>query len=348
MPHVKIELKRLGTQLKQLLKQLRESGEPLLVTRNGQAECFVLDPELHGSLVDILADEGNGSVPEVSSVREAAEDYRVAQPPLFEMPADALPEHGTPDAFLDRVICGDCLDVMRRMPDEFVHMAITSPPYNIGVHYDIHDDQMDYDEYLAWLKKVWEETARVLVPGGRLAVNHAPTSIKNFRPVHYDIAAQLRDMGLIMRTEILWYKQSMSARRTAWGSWKSPRNPHIIPSWEYVLVFSKRSWTLEGDPHNADITPDEFVRFSDGFWHIAAESQRKGHPAPFPEELIYRLIKFYTYRGNVVLDMFGGTGTVAVVAARTSRRFIHIDISQEYCNVTLKRLEAELAQGQLF
>ncbi|MCS6861818.1 MAG: DNA methyltransferase [Abditibacteriales bacterium] len=81
-------------------------------------------------------------------------------------------------------------------------------------------------------------------------------------------------------------------------------------------------------------TSDEFVRFSDGFWHIAAESQRKGHPAPFPEELIERLIKFYTYRGNVILDMFGGTGTVAAVAAKTQRRFIHMDISAEYCKIT--------------
>jgi hypothetical protein len=96
---------------------------------------------------------------------------------------------------------------------------------------------------------------------------------------------------------------------------------------------------MEGDPRDADITADEFMRFSDGFWYIPPESQRRGHPTPFPEELIYRLIKFYTYKGNVVLDMFGGTGTVAVVARKTGRHFIHIDISQRYCEIARQRLE---------
>ena len=143
---------------------------------------------------------------------------------------------------------------------------------------------------------------------------------------------------MIMRTEIIWYKQTMR-RRTAWGSWMSPSNPHILPSWEYILVFCKDSWTLEGDSKDKDITSDEFMRFSDGFWYIPPESQRRGHPTPFPEELIYRLIKFYTYKGNVVLDMFGGTGTVAVVAQKTGRHFIHIDTSQKYCQIAEQRLE---------
>jgi len=240
--------------------------------------------------------------------------------------------------FLDQVICGDCLEVMSQIPDGTVHLAVTSPPYNLGISYDNHDDSLGYDNYLEWMKKVWIETKRVLVPGGRFALNIAPTSIKNFRPIHHDFSNQLREIGMTMRTEIIWYKQTMR-RRTAWGSWKSPSNPHIVPSWEYVLVFCKDSWALEGDSKDRDITNDEFMRFSDGFWYIPPESQRRGHPTPFPEMLIYRLIKFYTYRGNVVLDMFGGTGTVAEVAQKTDRHFIHIDISQKYCQVAEQRLE---------
>jgi len=239
---------------------------------------------------------------------------------------------------LDQIICGDCSEVMSRIPNGTVHLAVTSPPYNLGIDYDNHDDSLAYDSYLEWMKKVWIETKRVLVPGGRFALNIAPTSIKNFRPIHHDFSNQLREIGMTMRTEIIWYKQTMR-RRTAWGSWKSPSNPHIVPSWEYVLVFCKDSWTLEGDNKNADITSDEFMRFSDGFWYIPPESQRRGHPTPFPEELIYRLIKFYTYKDNVVLDMFGGTGTVAVVAQKTGRHFIHIDISQKYCQIAEQRLE---------
>jgi site-specific DNA-methyltransferase (adenine-specific) len=236
-------------------------------------------------------------------------------------------------------------------------MAITSPPYNVGVNYDTYKDDLDYDFYLRWLKDIWTETKRVLVSGGRLAINIAPTSIKNFRPVHHDISKDLRDIGMIMRTEIIWYKQSMTARRTAWGSWKSPSNPHIIPSWEYVMVFSKESWRLEGKRENADICPDEFEMYSDGFWqippddeddrfwHINAERARNGHPAPFPENLIYRLVKFYTYKSIIVLDMFGGTGTVAYVAMKTDRQFVHIDISKEYCETALNRI-ARLCQKQ--
>ena len=238
----------------------------------------------------------------------------------------------------DQIICGDCLEVMSRIPNETVHLAVTSPPYNLGISYDNHDDSLTYENYLEWMKKVWIETKRVLVSGGRFALNIAPTSIKNFRPIHHDFSNQLREIGMTMRTEIIWYKQTMR-RRTAWGSWKSPSNPHIVPSWEYVLVFCKDSWTLESDSKDADITNDEFMRFSDGFWYIPPESQRRGHPTPFPEELIYRLIKFYTYKGNVVLDMFGGTGTVAVVAQKTGRHFIHIDTSQKYCQIAEQRLK---------
>jgi DNA modification methylase len=248
--------------------------------------------------------------------------------------------------YLDQVICGDCLEIMAQIPDDTVHLAVTSPPYNLGLNYDLHIDNLEYEQYLRWLNKVWVETKRVLVPGGRFALNIAPTSIKNFRAVHHDFANQLREIGFIFRTEILWYKQTMG-RRTAWGSWKSASNPHIVPSWEYVLVFNKDSWNLPGDSEKADITADEFKRFSDGFWYIPPESQRRGHPSPFPEELTYRLIKFYTYRGNTVLDMFGGTGTVAVVSCKNSRHFIHIDISPQYCAIAAKRLEVACAAQEL-
>jgi len=148
------------------------------------------------------------------------------------------------------------------------------------------------------------------------------------------------------RTEIIWYKQTM-LKRTAWGSFKSPSNPHIVPSWEYILVFSKDKDKLDGNPKMADITREEFMKFSDGFWQIQPETKRKGHPAPFPEELIYRLTKYYSYKGNVVLDMFGGTGTVAVIAARTGRDFIHIDVSKQYCEVAQERLDKEIRRQKL-
>jgi modification methylase len=242
-----------------------------------------------------------------------------------------------PSEWRDRIVQGDARDVLEGLPAESVHLAITSPPYNVRIPYRGYVDDLPPAEYLRWLKDVWKALYRVLVPGGRFVLNVAPTSIKDFRPIHHDLSRDLRDLGYIMRTEIIWYKQTMG-RRTAWGSWRSPSNPHIIPSWEYVLVFSKGQWKLPGDPSAVDITAREFETFSDGFWHIPPERKRHGHPAPFPEELIERIVKFYSYRGNVVLDMFGGTGTVAAVARRVGRHYLHIDSSAEYCEQAAARV----------
>lgn len=248
---------------------------------------------------------------------------------------------------LDKIITGDVLETMANIPNNSIHLAITSPPYNVGKNYDNHNDRMNYQEYLDWLEKVWRETKRVLIPGGRFALNIAPTGIKDFVPTHHDFSNQLRKLGMKFRTEIIWYKQTM-LKRTAWGSFKSPANPHIVPSWEYVLVFSKEKDRLDGSPQNSDITKEEFMNFSDGFWKISPEIKRNGHPAPFPEELIYRLVKFYSYKNNTILDMFGGTGTVAAVAYKTKRHFIHIDISEEYNKVAQQRLERIKNQLRLF
>ena len=165
-------------------------------------------------------------------------------------------------------------DHLRRLASDTARIArgIGTPrdhfaAIHVGLEYDSHNDKMPYDDYRKWLISFWKELLRVLVNGGRFALNIAPTSIKDFRPIHYDMAHDLIELGFIMRTEILWYKQTMR-RRTAWGSWKSPHNPHMVPSWEYVLVFCKGSWTLEGNKEDSDITAEEFIKYSDAFWAI--------------------------------------------------------------------------------
>jgi DNA modification methylase len=240
---------------------------------------------------------------------------------------------------VDVVVHGDVRHALQRLRPESVQLAVTSPPYNLRMPYSGYSDDRAHGEYLAWLKEVWRDLLRVLVPGGRFALNVAPTSIKAFRPIHHELTADLRDLGYIMRTEVIWYKQTMG-RRTAWGSWRSPSNPHIIPSWEYVLVFSKGQWNLPGRKEDIDISSEEFQQISDGFWQIPPERSRRGHPAPFPEELIARLVKFYTYRGNVVLDPFGGTGTVGAVSRRLGRHYVNIDASAEYCEQARQRIAA--------
>lgn len=240
----------------------------------------------------------------------------------------------------DRVICGDVLEELRKIPDDYVHMVVTSPPYNVGIEYTGYDDRRGYSVYRNWLSEVWEECYRVLKRGGRLALEVAPTGIAEFVPLHHDLARDIRAKGFTHRAEILWAKQNMSAPRTAWGSWNSPRHPHVIPSWEYIEVFHKESWKLDGDPAKIDIQPEEFRDWSDGVWEIAPDTKRlRRHPATFPERLIRQLLLYFTYRGNVIMDPFGGTGTVAAVAKENGRHYIHIDHSSDYCTTAEERVK---------
>lgn len=242
---------------------------------------------------------------------------------------------------INKVFCGDCIEVMNNLPENFVHLIVTSPPYNVGIAYDNHNDTMPYSEYLKFLEDTWKACYRILINGGRIAINiPSVTADGSYQPLFSDVIQQMKKLNYIMRGDILWYKQSIS-KRTAWGSWKSPSNPYVVQPYEFVLVFSKGTKKLEGDKNKIDITKEEFIDYSNSFWTIKPQTQPKGHPVPFPEELVYRLIKFYTYKDNIILDPFGGSGTVAVVSRKTNRRFIYIDKSEEYCKLAEKLISTE-------
>lgn len=250
---------------------------------------------------------------------------------------------------IDKVICGDALETLKLLPDEAIHLAITSPPYNLNKPYSNHSDLMDYNEYLGWMRQVWKETKRVLVNGGRLCINMGENKRQNITyPPYSAFIQQCVDLKMLYRGTIIWNKHS-AAKHCAWGSWNSCSNPHIVPRHEYIILFSKAQWKLEGNPKNCDLDREEFMKYTRSIWVVAPESRKKiGHPAPFPEELPYRLIKFYSYKGNIVLDMFGGSGTVGLVAKKLERNFILIDNSMEYCELAAKRLSKEFEQLMLF
>ncbi len=249
---------------------------------------------------------------------------------------------------LNKIVCGDALDTLKLLPGESVHLVITSPPYNLNKPYSDHNDLMDYNEYLDWMGQVWNETKRVLVKGGRLCINMGENKRQNITyPAFSAFIQQCVDLKMLYRGTLIWNKHS-AAKHCAWGSWNSCSNPHIVPRHEYIIVFSKGQWKLEGSPENCDLDKEEFMKYTRSVWVFAPESRKKiGHPAPFPEELPYRLIKFYSYKGNTVLDMFAGSGTVGLVAKKLGRNFILIDNSREYCKSAAKRLDEEL-QPSLF
>jgi len=243
----------------------------------------------------------------------------------------------------DCIYCADVLAGLGQIQDGSVHCAITSPPYNLEKPYGEHSDDLSDSAYLAWMDSVWRETFRTLVPGGRLCINIGENkrhyiSMPHFAAFIHSICGEL---GGLYRGTVIWNKHS-AAKHCAWGSWRSCSNPHIVPRHEYIIIFSKGTWKLDGDPSLTDMTADEFMECTRSVWAFGTESRTKiGHPAPFPEALPERLIKFLTYRGDVVLDMFAGSGTVGVVAARLGRHFILIDNCMEYCKLAQRRIGEE-------
>ena len=245
----------------------------------------------------------------------------------------------------DNFYLGDRLDVMRAIEPGAIDFILTSPPYNVGKPYANHHDLMSYENYLRFLNDTWQAARRILKTGGRIAINiPSITHGGDYQPLYCDVINQMRKLGFIMRCDILWHKHHIS-KRTAWGSFQSPSNPHVVQPYEFVLVFSKDEKLHSGNKKDIDISKEEFIKYSNAFWDIKAETRlAKNHPAPFPEELVYRLIKFYTYKNDLVLDMFGGSGTVAAVAAKTNRRFVYIDNSTDYLALAKARVNKSLTK----
>ncbi|HTY15737.1 MAG TPA: site-specific DNA-methyltransferase [Methanoregulaceae archaeon] len=244
--------------------------------------------------------------------------------------------------YLNNIICGDAEEVMRRFPKNAVDIVITSPPYNFGHAYaqDEHDDTRDWDEYFKNLGAVWKQCYRVLKPGGRIAVNIQPL-FSDYIPTHHIISHQLMKLGLLWKAEIVWEKNNYNAKYTAWGSWKSPSMPYLKYTWEFIEVFDKETHKKAGDRDAIDITATEFKEWVVGKWSFPPEIRMKdfNHPAMFPEELPRRLMKLFSYQGDIVLDPFNGAGTTTLVALKLGRRFIGIDISPEYCEKALARIQ---------
>jgi len=166
-------------------------------------------------------------------------------------------------------------------------------------------------------------------------------------PTYSAFIQQCVNMKMLYRGTIIWNKES-AAKHTAWGSWKSASNPHIVPRHEYILIFSKDEWRLENGGEESDITDKEFMTYTRSIWNFAPEKRKRvNHPAPFPRELPYRLIRFYSFPDQIILDMFGGSGTTGVVARELNRKFILIDNSKEYCEYALDRIKKETAQMKL-
>ncbi|HDN68251.1 MAG TPA: site-specific DNA-methyltransferase, partial [Methanomicrobia archaeon] len=164
------------------------------------------------------------------------------------------------------------------------------------------------------------------------------------------ISNQLLKIGFLWKAEVLWEKSNYNAKYTAWGSWKSPSMPYLKYTWEFIEIFDKATHKKAGRREDADITDAEFKEWVFARWKFAPETRMKefGHPAMFPEELPRRVMKLFSYRGDLVLDPFNGAGTTTFVAFKLRRRFVGVEVSPEYCETALERIRESERQKKLF
>jgi site-specific DNA-methyltransferase (adenine-specific) len=278
----------------------------------------------------------------------------------FAVPHISADSHVEASTAVDVIHCGDAR-AMQAVPSDSVALVVTSPPYFAGKQYeeDLGADGVPatYLEYLQLLRDVFAECRRVLEPGGRIAVNVANLGRRPYRSLSGDVTAILQDLGLLLRGEVVWWKGRAAGGSCAWGTFQRPANPVLRDVTERIVIASKgrfdRALTpvtrlQQGLPSTATITRDEFLEATTDLWELAPESAtRVGHPAPFPVELPTRLIELYTYAGDVVLDPFMGSGSAAVAALRTGRRYIGFDTDPGYVDAARLRLaeEAERLPG---
>ena len=245
-------------------------------------------------------------------------------------------ENAVPLDSLDKIYCGSS-ENMEQLPDNSVHLMVTSPPYNVGKEYD---ENLTLEQYLKFLKGVWREVYRVLIPGGRVCINLANLGRKPYIPLHAFVLRDMLDLGFLMRGEIIWNKASSASPSTAWGSWLSAANPTLRDIHEYILVFSKSTFSRKNNNKRRNtISKEDFLTFTKSVWTFPAEPARKiGHPAPFPVELPYRLIQLYTFEEEIVLDPFMGSGQAAIAAIKANRHYVGYEINEEYVKLAERRI----------
>lgn len=244
-----------------------------------------------------------------------------------------------PVQYINQIICGDSLQVLKNLPDNCIDLIFTSPPYNFGLDYNGQNDAVFWDNYFKTLFKILKECIRILKFGGRIIVNVQPL-YSDYIPSHHMVSKFLLDNKMIWKGEIIWEKNNYNCKYTAWGSWKSPSNPYLKYTWEFLEIFSKGDLKKAGDRNKIDITADEFKKWVVGKWSIAPERnmQQFNHPAMFPEELATRVIKLFSYQDDIVLDPFNGVGTTTKVAYHLARKYLGIDIDGNYCKTAQQRL----------
>ncbi len=231
-----------------------------------------------------------------------------------------------------------------------VDLVVTSPPYNVDIKYNSHDDKISYNQYLDFSKKWMKRIFECLKEDGRFCLNIPLDKNKDGQQsIGADLTSIAKGLGFKYHSTIIWNEGNIS-RRTAWGSWMSASAPYVIAPVELIVLLYKDKWKKMKERAVSDITKEEFMEWTNGIWTFPGESKKRiGHPAPFPIELPRRCIKLFSFVDDIIMDPFVGSGTTLVAAALNNRRGIGNDIDLEYCKLAKKRLvnEAHISEVKL-
>ena len=248
----------------------------------------------------------------------------------------------------DIVIYNDDILAITDIPSSSVDLIVTSPPYNLDVHYNAHKDDLSYDAYLAFTEKWLQKCYSLAKDDGRFCLNIPLDKNKGGQQAVYaDITKLARKVGWKYHATIIWNEGNIS-RRTAWGSWMSASAPYVIAPVEVILVLYKKHWKKSKGTKKNDITKQEFIDWTKGLWTFSGQNKKGagGHPAAFPIELPRRCIKLFSFVGDTVLDPFVGSGSTLIAASLHQRKGIGVDIDQKYCDIAIDRLQKEANTDQ--
>ncbi len=223
-----------------------------------------------------------------------------------------------------------------------VNLIITSPPYNLSIDYGKHNDNLKYEDYLNFTEKWLKKAYQLLSDDGRICVNIPLDKNKNgLKPIYADFVEIAKKVGFNYQSTIVWNEQNIS-RRTAWGSWLSASAPYVIAPVEMIVTMYKKQWKRLKKGVST-IEKNEFIEWTNGVWEFSGESKKRiGHPAPFPLELPKRCIKLFSYKDDLILDPFLGSGTTLLSAYKEERKAIGVEIDKNYVNLAIDRLKKEI------
>jgi site-specific DNA-methyltransferase (adenine-specific) len=268
--------------------------------------------------------------------------------------------------YINKVINGDCIEVMKEMPESFVDLIVTSPPYGVGINYDTHDDDVEFQDYLVFTRQWLTEAYKVIKDDGRVAIN-----------IPYEINRQSKGGRIFFVSEVYQIMKEVGfkffgivdleedsphrSKTTAWGSWMSPSSPYIYNPKECVILAYKKQHIkkVKGEPQwkGEPITTEEgktkmlyteqdkkeFMELVFGQWKYLNDS-RPMTKATFSMDIPTKAIKILSYKNDIVLDPFNGSGTSCVAAEILDRRWIGIELSENYTKIATERIQSFVDQ----